>query len=104
VSETLRKLLSANFERYGEILTFNIDANREILTMKVQLKGDRDPINITLGGCELAQKEGSDFFYATKISCDRIWLYEWLIDHPNLLSFQIPPIFVPLVKTMLKKE
>lgn len=104
MQETLRKLLSAQIARYGEITKLTIDANRETIGIVLQLEGDEKPINITLGGYSLVASGAQTLFVATKFNCDRIWLRKWLVDHPNYLAQPIPPELLPIVATLLTKD
>ena len=102
--ETLRKLLSAQIARYGEITRLAINANRETIDIVLRLEGDEKPIHITLGGYSLVADRAQTLFVATKFSCDRIWLHRWLVDHPNYLAQPIPSVLLPIVATLLTKD
>ena len=53
VSLAARQLLAARLTPYGQMLNFQLDSQTKTVTLEILLKGERDPIRVTLAGYEI---------------------------------------------------
>ena len=54
-----RKLLGSYLEKYGEMLNFSVQPETKTIILEMLLKGEQDPIKITLDGYELLEASES---------------------------------------------
>lgn len=53
VSLTARRLLAAPLAPYGEMLNLQLDSQNKTLSLEMLLKGEREPVRLTLAGYEI---------------------------------------------------
>ena len=53
-------MLGSYLEKYGEMLNFSVQPETKTIILEMLLKGEKDPIKITLNGYELLEAKGSD--------------------------------------------
>lgn len=53
VSLAARQFLAARLTPYGQMLNFQLDSQTKTVTLEILLKGERDPIRVTLAGYEI---------------------------------------------------
>jgi hypothetical protein len=71
---SVRALLNRKFERFGRILTLEIDSRMHTLSAEFELKGEATPIVIRAGGYEFLEEDGSTHIVLRDLQASREWI------------------------------
>jgi hypothetical protein len=98
----LRTILAAYLEKYGTMLNFALDPQTRTITLEMLPKGEKEPIQLTLRGYELAEPEGGKpALRIAQVSASREWLEVLLRQFVEGRSIELPPNVAPLLKLLL---
>jgi hypothetical protein len=89
----IKPVINKFFERYGKVLTLKIDSNNKTMSAEVILKGESEPIMVSIGRYEV-HSEGRQGLALSNIQTSRPWMTE-------IAAAMGPEIFVPIGKARL---
>lgn len=102
VSFIAKQTINAKISRYGEIDDFQIDSDNHRILMKIILKGEVEPILLTINRYELINIDEKDYLLIREISSSREWINlaaeDFLIDK----EFEIPEKFSRIFKIIME--
>ena len=104
VSIAGRKILGSYLEKYGEMLNFSVQPETKTITLEVLLKGEKEPVKITLNGYELLAATGPGSKPALRVAsatASREWLQVLLGQFLEGKPFDLPPQAAPLLKLLI---
>lgn len=89
--------LRQKFIQFGHMLKLEIDSKKKTIQMQVQLKGEKDPIDVHVHRYLLVEENGSTFLELTDLDVSREWMNllagEWVKDKrikvPKLLKLAL---------------
>lgn len=73
-SATARIFLSSKFERYGKMLDLNIDSDGKSIDIKMQLKGEDEPVIIKIVNYHLTEENDKAFIQIQKVESSKEWI------------------------------
>ncbi len=88
--------------RYGEVQELDLDTQRHCVSLKILLKGEPSPVDVSIGRYEIDVRDPNRpvvVFHDLKAS--RQWIQELASDNFEGKSVDIPQKFVPLLKMLL---
>ena len=77
--------------RYGKVQDVKIDSRRKTLEVSCLLDGEATPITIKIENYVVEIERDKKFIRATKFSCTRPWLQNFLTDYGHLKRIELPP-------------
>jgi hypothetical protein len=101
VSFSAEKFLKIPFKRYGEMLDFNINSEDKIITIKVQLKGETDPLLVKVNDYEYTEDSGSPYLIVKKISISKEWMNLAANDFIVGKKLPVPKKYLDIIKMVL---
>ena len=99
-----RKALGSYLEKYGDVLNFSIQPDTKTIVLEVLLKGETEPLKITLDGYELIEASGPGGKPALRVrraSASREWVQVLLGQFLEGKSIDLPPQAAPLLKLLI---
>lgn len=76
--------------RYGSVEELTIDSKRRRIEVVVDLKGEANPIGVTIEKYDVVQDAGKTFVAVVDSSCTRPWLQAVMRDHLHGRRFEVP--------------
>lgn len=86
---------------YGRIIDLKLDSEARTLIVTLELKGEREPVQIDVQEYELAKKGGRLWLVIKKVSTSREWLTELARRFAVGRQFELPPEASTLVSRFL---
>lgn len=100
-SAALERWLARELADYGEVLDFKINSSGRHAQLHVLLKGEKDPLTVTIENYELSSEGSEDFIIVKRANASREWvnavLRKFLIDKKH----KIPAQYSSMVKLVL---
>lgn len=88
--------------RYGEIQELDLDTQRHCVSLKILLKGEPTPVDVSVGRYEIDDRDPiRPVIVLHDIKASRQWIQELASDNCEGKSVAIPQKFVPLLKMLL---
>jgi hypothetical protein len=102
LSQGAKARLNHLLRKYGTMLDFRLNTTERTLSVSMHLRGEENPINITVHEYALVTKEGRTFVEidGSKIETSREWLTTLIQDQVGRRSLPIPDKlarFIPLL-------
>ena len=101
ISFAKEKIINIKFKRYGEMLDFNINSENKLINAKVTLKGESEPLTITIFNYKILENNNSSFIGFDKISTSKEWMNLLAEDFLKEKKFPLPSKFSGLIKMIL---
>ena len=102
VSLAGKQILAVYLERYGAMLNFSVDSEKKILQLEMLLKGESEPIQLTLSDYEIVQPAGeAPVLRVGQVAASREWVEVALREFVRDKSFALPAKVAPLLKLLL---
>ena len=86
ISWVLKKWVDSKFERYGSMISIQIDSKQKTVQAEALLKGESEPITMTAGYCVAAD---SGHIKLLKISTSREWI-NVVLQETGMANLNIP--------------
>jgi hypothetical protein len=100
VSVAARQLLATRLAPYGEMLNFQLDSHNKTLTLEMLLKGERDPVRVTLSGYEILEGTPPRLRFSGA-TASREWVEvlanQFIVGHPIDLPANLLPVLRLLI-------
>jgi hypothetical protein len=99
-SFVLERALQRRLERYGRMLNFQIDSQRKTARCEVLLKGERDPITVSIDEYELRETGSGLAIVVHKATVSREWMNQLIEDYLCQREWPLPPQFAKWAKLL----
>ena len=100
-STAIERWLAREMADYGEVLDFRINSATRSAELRVLLKGERDPLSVTIENYEVASEGAQDFIIVRRARASREWvnavIRNFLIDKKH----KIPSQYSSMAKMVL---
>jgi hypothetical protein len=97
-----KQFLGAYLGKYGAMLNFSVNPETHTIHLEMLLKGEKEPIQLTLGGYEIIEPaEGKPAVRVAQVSASREWLEVVLRQFVEGKSIDLPANAAPLLKLLL---
>jgi hypothetical protein len=97
-----KQILAAYLEKYGTMLNFSVHPETHTINVEMLLKGEKEPVQLTLRGYEIVEPEGGKpGFRVAEISASREWLEVALRQFVQGRTIELPPHAAHLLKLLL---
>lgn len=88
--------------RYGEIQELDLDTQRRGVTLKILLKGEPTPVDVSIGRYEIDDRDPARPVVVLRdIKASRQWMQELASDNIEGKSIDIPQKLVSILKMLL---
>ncbi len=100
---TVRQFLGSKLEGYGKIEQLKIDTKNHLIEVEVRLEGENTPVQVTLRGYEIVEKDGVTHISAPTgaFTASRIWLGKLLNAQLAGRSFVIPEKYAQYARGLI---
>ena len=100
ISLAARQLLATRLTLYGQMLNFQLDSQAKTITLEMLLKGEREPIRVTLAGYEILDGTPPRLRFGGA-TASREWLEvvlnQFVVNQPVELPANLAPVLRLLV-------
>ena len=97
-----QQILAAYLAKYGTMQNFSVDPQTRTIQVEMLLKGEKEPIQITLRGYEIVEPAGGrPALKIAQVSASREWLEVVLRQFVEGKPFELPAHAAPLLKLLL---
>src|SRR5438034_10505016 len=86
----IEHLVRSRVARYGELIEFSVDLERGTAHCRILLKGDADPVSVSIEEFAIVTEGAQPFFVVRKASASREWLNLLIADFVRERPFAIP--------------
>ena len=100
-SFSIETFLKSTFNRYGEMLDFNIDSENKNIFMKVKLKGEPEPITFSLKNYSFTKESELTKIQFEKIEISKEWMDIVAKDFFVNKRLTIPSKYSGIIKMLL---
>jgi hypothetical protein len=96
-----KKILAAYLEKYGAMLNFSVNPETHTIGVEMLLKGEKEPIQLTLRGYEIVEPEGGKpALRIAQVSASREWLEVALRQFVEGKPIELPASAAALMKLL----
>lgn len=100
-SYVVERAVAKRLEPYGRMLNLSIDSKSKKIRLEILLKGESEPVAITISEYQLASSAGADFFVIKQASASREWINALLQDFAIDRKLPLPAKYSNVVKSVL---
>lgn len=100
-SFVVERAVAHRLEPYGRMLNLAIDSKTKKIRLEILLKGESEPVAITINEYELTSAGGADFFVIKQASASREWINALLQDFAIDRKLPLPAKYGNIVKSVL---
>jgi hypothetical protein len=97
----VERAIAHRLQPYGRMLNFSIDSKSKRIRLEILLKGETEPVTITVEEYQLINEAGADFVTIKKASASREWINALLQDFAIDKPIPLPAKYANIVKTAL---
>src|SRR4051812_7369888 len=97
----VERSIAHRLQPYGRMLNLSIDSKTKRIRLEVLLKGETEPITLTIDEYELTNAAGADFILIKKASASREWIDLLLQDFAIGKTISLPTKYSNVVKSLL---
>ncbi|ADV46569.1 hypothetical protein [Nitratifractor salsuginis] len=101
LSQGLTLLINSRIKSYGKVLNLKVDSKQKNIELEILLKGEKEPIQVTVNEYEVIEEKGHWYLLAQEIVTSREWIN---IVAENFLKgqrFEIPEQYAKMLKLVL---
>jgi len=77
-------------EGYGEMLKLNLDSQNKKLDAEIMLKGEKEPLSVSIDRYEIIDRDGETFIKLSGIETSREWINILVASEVEGKEFKIP--------------
>ena len=100
-SFVVERAVAHRLQPYGRMLNLSIDSKTKRIRLEVLLKGETQPVTLTIDEYELTTAAGADFILIKKASASREWIDALLQDFAIGKRIPLPAKYGNMVKSLL---
>ena len=97
----VERAVAHRLQPYGRMLNLSIDSKTKRIRLEILLKGETEPVTVTIDEYELTTAGGADFILIKQASASREWIHALLQDFALGKSLPLPAKYSNLVKSLL---
>jgi hypothetical protein len=97
----VERAVAHRLQPYGRMLNLSIDSKTKRIRLEVLLKGETEPVTLTIDEYELTTAAGADFILIKKASASREWIDALLQDFAIGKTIPLPAKYGNMVKSLL---
>ncbi len=90
VSFIAEKVLKSKFERYGTMLDFKINSEEKNIYLKINLKGEAEPLEIRVKEYSLITEEDENYLLIGSLNISKEWIDLLADDFLKGQKFKLP--------------
>lgn len=95
------KFLKNKLERYGDMLELKINSEEKSVYSKMILKGEKEPLSITINGYKIVNKNGSDYLQFDEIITSKEWMNLLIADFIKTNELKLQQELPGFIKMLL---
>lgn len=96
----LERAARQHFEKYGTMLNFTLDTRGRTARFDILLKGETDPVTVTIEEFELKSTEAGMVVVIHRLSTSREWMNLLALEFVKGKEFPIPGKWAGLLRVM----
>ena len=100
-SFVVERAVAHRLQPYGRMLNLSIDSKTKRIRLELLLKGETEPVTITIDEYQVTNSAGADFIVINKASASREWINALLQDFALGKKVPLPAKYSNMVKTVL---
>lgn len=97
----VERAIAHRLQPYGRMLNLSIDSKTKRIRLEILLKGESEPVTITIDEYRLITEAGADFISIQKASASREWMNALLQDFALGKTIPLPAKYANMLKTVL---
>ena len=97
----VERAVAHRLQPYGRMLNLSIDSKTKRIRLEVLLKGEIEPVTLTIDEYELTTAAGAEFILIKKASASREWIDALLQDFAIGKTIPLPTKYGNMVKSLL---
>jgi hypothetical protein len=100
-SFVVERAVASRLQPYGRMLNLSIDSKTKKIRLEILLKGESEPVQITVNEYQITSAGGADFFVIKEASASREWINALLQDFAIDRKVPLPEKYGNVVKSVL---
>jgi hypothetical protein len=100
-SFVVERAVAHRLQPYGRMLNLSIDSKTKRIRLEILLKGETEPLTVTIDEYQLTTAAGADFILIKKASASREWVDALLQDFAIGKTIPLPSKYANMAKSLL---
>ena len=100
-SFVVERAIAHRLQPYGRMLNLSIDSKTKRIRLEILLKGETEPVQITIDEYQITSSGGADFLLIKQASASREWINALLQDFAIDRKLPLPDKYRNMVKSVL---
>src|ERR1041385_2868076 len=100
-SFVIERAVAHRLQPYGRMLNLSIDSKTKRIRLEILLKGETEPLTVTIDEYQLTTAAGADFILIKKASASREWVGALLQDFAIGKTIPLPTKYGNMAKSLL---
>jgi hypothetical protein len=96
-----RQVLASRLAPYGDMLNFQIDPAAKSIALEILLKGESEPVRLTLSGYELRDDGGKTRLTFAGVTASREWIETLVREFVIGREIELPPKLAPVLRLLV---
>lgn len=97
-----KQAINLKMKRYGEMMDFQIDSENKRILLKVSLKGEPEPLIVTVNKYEIMKVDGKDFLIIRNVTTSKEWMNLIAEDFMKDKEVELPDKFSRIIKMIME--
>jgi hypothetical protein len=97
LSKGVELAINARLKRFGKMLRFQLDSQKKTIELEVLLKGERDPLRVTVEHYEILREGEKYYLLAERIVTSREWINTVAENYLAGQRFEIPERYAKML-------
>ena len=97
LSKGVELALNSRLQRFGKMLSFQLDSQKKTIELEVLLKGERDPLHVTVERYEIVREGAKYYLLAERIVTSREWINTVAESYLAGQRFEIPERYAKML-------
>jgi hypothetical protein len=100
-SYVVERAVANRLQPYGRMLNLSIDSKTKKIRLEILLKGESEPVAVTINEYQVTSAGGADFFVIKQATASREWIDALLQDFAIDRKLPLPAKYGNMVKSVL---
>ena len=96
-----RQVLASRLAPYGDMLNFQVDPAAKTIALEILLKGETEPVRLTLSGYELRDNGGKTRLAFAGATASREWIETLAREFVIGREIELPPKLAPVLRLLV---
>src|SRR3954467_6288304 len=97
----VERAVAHRLQPYGRMLNLSIDSKTKRIRLEILLKGETEPVTVTIDEYQLTTAAGAEFILIKKASASREWINALIQDFAIGKTIPLPTKYANVVKSLL---